>query len=246
MCSAGDAAAKGAPAAAATAAPKAEVKTDEPAAAADTKPVATATADAPDAKTWVGALLPSAADKAEACREQLRMVRRRLAKLPADAADGERDKLVRTVADFEQDLEYLPRPALASTPKTMPEVPTAKSPRSVLADGRVFQGMGRPPTSSDAVKLLTGKGPGTFCIRHSVSSPGSYGLSTGEVSGFCFVCNFPCRESLLAVADVIPVLLQPCDNPHNLAFSRPIAPSYPPDPRCSRTGRPHPALPGAA
>ena len=60
------------------------------------------------------ALSPPAADKAEACREQLRIVHRALAELPADAADGERDTLARTVAELEQDLEHLKRPAPAA------------------------------------------------------------------------------------------------------------------------------------
>ena len=55
----------------------------------------------------------------EACREQLRIVRRALAELPAelpaDAADpdGERDTLARTVAELEQNLEYSKLPAQA-------------------------------------------------------------------------------------------------------------------------------------
>ena len=74
------------------------------------------------ADNGAGALSPSAADKAEACREQLRIVRRALAELPANAADGERDKLARTVAELEQqDLEYLKRPVQVSTPEA--EVP---------------------------------------------------------------------------------------------------------------------------
>jgi len=69
-----------------------------------------------DTSAPAGALSPSATDKADACREQLRIVRRALAELPADAADpdGERDTLARTVAELEQDLEYLKLPAQAT------------------------------------------------------------------------------------------------------------------------------------
>ena len=73
------------------------------------------------ADSGAGALSPSAANKAEACREQLRIVRRALAELPANAADGERDKLARSVAELEQDVEYLKRrPALGAALKPEP------------------------------------------------------------------------------------------------------------------------------
>ena len=67
-----------------------------------------------DIPATAGALSPPAVDKAEACGEQLCIVRRALAELPADAADSERDKLAGIVAELEQDLEYLKRPAPAA------------------------------------------------------------------------------------------------------------------------------------
>ena len=53
----------------------------------------------PTAAQMAGMLSPPAADKAAACGEQLCIVRRALAALPADAAEGERDKLARFVAN---------------------------------------------------------------------------------------------------------------------------------------------------
>ena len=52
------------------------------------------------------------ADQAEACREQLCIVRRALVELPADAADGERDKLDRIFKKLRQDLDDLNRAGL--------------------------------------------------------------------------------------------------------------------------------------
>ena len=48
-------------------------------------------------------------DKAEACREQLRIVRQALAELPADTSYpcDERDTLAQSAAELEQNLEYL-------------------------------------------------------------------------------------------------------------------------------------------
>jgi hypothetical protein len=114
------------------------------------------------AVTAVGSSDP-AADQADACREQLRIVRRALAELPVDAADpdGETDTLCRTVAELEQDLEYLKLPAHAcvSTPEaevtyTMPEVPKAEpsleSPSAAAPVASVAPTKAGPQTITDA------------------------------------------------------------------------------------------------
>ena len=81
-----------------------------------------------------GALSPPAADKAEACGEQLCIVRRALAELPADAADSERDKLAGIVAELEQDLEYLKRAAPSKEGVTYDSQPPARGLVAHVAD----------------------------------------------------------------------------------------------------------------